>query len=107
MLAKRLKSLLPSVFLESYSAFQSDKAISDNILIAFETLHHMKKKKTRREGFLTMKPDISKTYDMVKLIFLEQLMVNMSFHERWIGLIMVCIKTVTYSSINILLKSEM
>ena len=45
VLANRLKCFLPSVILESQSAFQSDKAISDNILIAFETLHHMKKKK--------------------------------------------------------------
>ena len=45
VLTNRLKSFLPSVILESQSAFQSDKAISDNILIAFETLHHMKKKK--------------------------------------------------------------
>lgn len=45
VLTNRLKSFLPSVILESQRAFQSDKAISDNILIAFETLHHMKKKK--------------------------------------------------------------
>lgn len=31
---------------------------------------------------MTMKPNISKTYDNVELILLEQLMVKMSFHER-------------------------
>ena len=107
VLANRLKRFLPSVISESQSAFQSDKAISDNILIAFESLHHMKKKKIGREGFMTTKPNISKTYNRVELIFLEQLMVKMSFHECWIGPIMECIKTVTYSSINILLKGEM
>lgn len=81
VLANRLKSLLPRVILESQSAFQSDIAISDNILIAFETLHHMKKKKTRREGIMIMKLDISKTYNTMEWIFLEQLMVKMSSRE--------------------------
>ena len=41
-LANRLKKVLPHIISESQSAFQSDKAIFDNILVAFETLHHMK-----------------------------------------------------------------
>ena len=50
VLANRLKTLLPYVVSESQSAFQSDKAISDNILVAFEMLHHMKIKKRGRRG---------------------------------------------------------
>ena len=42
VVANRLKNILPSIISETQSAFQSSKAISDNILIAFETLHHMK-----------------------------------------------------------------
>ena len=45
VLVNRMKSLLPYVVLESQSAFQSDKAISNNILVAFEMLNHMKIKK--------------------------------------------------------------
>ena len=82
MLANHLKSLLPYVVSESQSAFQFDKAISDNILVAFETLHHMKIKKTRKEGFMAMKLDVSKAYDRVEWIFLEQLMWRMGFHGR-------------------------
>lgn len=50
VLANQLKSLLPYVISESQSAFQPDKAISNNILVAFETLHHMKTKKIGKEG---------------------------------------------------------
>ena len=39
------KKILPQIISESQSAFQTDKAISNNILVAFETLHHMKTKK--------------------------------------------------------------
>ena len=36
ILANRLKRFLPQIISESQSAFQSDKAISDNILVAFD-----------------------------------------------------------------------
>ena len=44
-----------------------------------------------------MKLDMSKAYDQIEWSFLEELMRKMGFHERWINLIMVCVKTVTYS----------
>jgi len=65
VLANRLKKLPPQIISEFQSAFQIDKAISDNILVAFETLHHMKTKKTRKMGFMAMKLDISMAYDRV------------------------------------------
>ena len=64
VIANRLKGVLPLIILESQSAFQSDKAIFDNILVAFETLHHMKnQKKKRGGGFMALKLDMSKAYD--------------------------------------------
>ena len=50
VIANRLKGVLPLIILESQSAFQSDKAIFDNILVAFETLHHMKNQKKKKGG---------------------------------------------------------
>ena len=97
MLANHLKSLLPYVLSESQSNFQSDKAILDNILVAFESLHHMKTKKRGKEGFMAMKLDMSKAYDRVEWIFLEQLMRKMGFHGRWIDLVMATVKYVSYS----------
>lgn len=37
VLANRLRKVLPYIISESQSAFQSNKAISDNILVAFES----------------------------------------------------------------------
>ena len=48
VIANKLKGVLPLIISESQSAFQSDKAISGNILVAFETLHHMKNQKSKK-----------------------------------------------------------
>lgn len=46
--------------------FQADKAALDNILVAFETLHHMKRCKTWKSGFVPLKLDMSKVYNKVE-----------------------------------------
>ena len=42
VLANRLRAILPSIISENQSAFQARRVITDNILMAFETLHYMK-----------------------------------------------------------------
>ena len=42
VIANKFKKVLPHIISESQSVFQTDKTISDNILIVFEMLHHMK-----------------------------------------------------------------
>ena len=44
-LKKKKKKILPKLVFESQSAFMSNRLISDNILVAFETLHHLKDKR--------------------------------------------------------------
>ena len=97
VLANCLKVILLDIISESQSAFQSDKAISDNILVAFETLHHMKTKKSGKIGAMVLKLDMSKAFDRVEWTFLLQLMEKMGFNGRWVNLISECISTVTYS----------
>ena len=97
VLANHLKKILPHVISKSQSAFVPGRLITDNILIAFETLHHMYNKRAGKVGSMALKLDMSKAYDQVEWSFLKQVMVCMGFHERWISLIMECISTVTYS----------
>ena len=46
---------------------------------------------------MALKLDMSKVYDRVECVLLENVMRKIGFFEKWIGLIMVCVKTVTYS----------
>ena len=74
--------MIPLIILESQSAFQSNKAISDNILVAFKTLHHMKNQKSKKGGFMALKLDMTKAYDRVEWSFLEVTMLEMGFDVR-------------------------
>ena len=97
VLANRLKKFLRSLITEHQFAFAKDRLISDNIMVAFETLHHMKQHNSGKHGFMAIKLDMSKAYDWVEWVYLERLMEKMGFCARWIALMMSCMKTVLYS----------
>ena len=53
--------------------------------------------KSSKSGYMAVKLDMSKAYDSVEWIFLEKVMRKLGFNERWINLMMFCVKTVLYS----------
>ena len=65
--------------------------------MAFETLHSIKKYKGGTYGYMALKLDMSKAYDREKWYYLEGIMRKMGFRERWINLVMGCVKTISYS----------
>ena len=97
VLTNRLKSLLPHIVSESQSAFVPGRLITDNILVAFETLHHMHHQRTGKTGTMALKLDMSKAYDRVEWQYLKSVMDRMGFHPKWVSLMMECITTVSYS----------
>jgi hypothetical protein len=97
VLANRLKTLLPMIVSESQSTFVPGRLITDNILVAFETLHHMQHQKTGRMGSMALKLDMSKAYDRVEWKYLKRVLEQMGFHSKWVTLMMECISTVSYS----------
>jgi hypothetical protein len=73
------------------------RLITDNILVAFDTLHTMDTRLKWNKGYMTLKLDMSKAYDQIEWSFLEAVLGRMGFANRWIQLLMTCVRTVTYS----------
>ena len=65
-IANRLQKVLPSIISDSQSAFIQGRLITDNVLIAFETMHHINQKKVGKKGEMAIKLDTSKAYDRVE-----------------------------------------
>nr|XP_023892926.1 uncharacterized protein LOC112004916 [Quercus suber] len=92
-----LKKLMPQLISDHQSAFMADRLISDNIMVAFETLHYMRNHSSGNIGYMALKLDMSKAYDRVEWLYMEKLMRKMGFAEAWVKLMMMCISTGTYS----------
>lgn len=97
VLAIRMKVVLPFIVSENQSAFVKDRSMTDNVLVAFELIHHMSQKKHDTVGEVALKLDISKAYDRVIWSFLRQRSLVMGFCDTWIDWMMMCVKTVTYN----------
>lgn len=96
LLANRLKTILPVIISENQSAFIPRRSITDNVLIAFEIIHYMKRKHTGQDGEVALKLDIRKAYDRVRLHYLKHIMEDMGFAAKWISWMLLCVTTVQY-----------
>jgi hypothetical protein len=68
----------------------------NNVLVAYESIHAIKNKRVGSNGACAVKLDMHKAYDRVEWIFLENVMRRMGFAERWIQLMMACVRSVKY-----------
>lgn len=91
-----MKRILSKVIFENQSAFVPGKSITDNVLIAFEVLRHLKRKNSGNEGEVALKLDVSKGCDRVSWSYMKRRMQEMGFAEKWIKWVMLCASTVMY-----------
>lgn len=69
VLANRLKKILPAMIYESQSAFVLGRQITDNVLVAFETMHCIDQRRKGKKGLMTIKLDMNKAYDRSSGLF--------------------------------------
>lgn len=66
VLANRLKLIIDNIIADSQSAFIHVRLISDNVMIAFEVMHYMRRKMKGKDYWMALKLDMSKAYDRVE-----------------------------------------
>lgn len=96
VLANRLKRIIDSVISDTQIAFIPGRLITDNIMIAHELIHFMKRKTTGKQGWMALKIDMSKAYDRVEWEFLAAVLNKMGFDHKAIQLFMACVSSVQY-----------
>ena len=94
VLANRLKLILLNLIATTQSVFVPGRLITDNFLVAYESLHAMHCRKKGRRGSLALKLDV---YDRVKWAFLKGFMTKLGFPEMWIERVMCCVSTPSFS----------
>ena len=82
VLANRLKLIMPHLISEQQSAFMSDRLISNNILVAFKTLHYLRNHGMGRSSYVALKLDMSKAYNRVEWKYMEKVLEKLGFCER-------------------------
>jgi hypothetical protein len=60
---------------------------------------HVETRIWRKVGYMGIKLDMSKAYDMTEWQFLEVAMIKLGFDARWVHLVMKCVTSVWYSVI--------
>ena len=66
VLANRLKRILAEVLNECQSAFVPGRQITDNVLVAFETMHCINGRRKGKEALIALKLYLSKAYNRVE-----------------------------------------
>ena len=97
MLANMLKLILPRLISSNQSAFVLGKLITDNVLVAYETLHSMHCRRTGKKESMALKLDISKAYDRVEWLFLKGIMSRLGLPGGWIDRVMSYVTTPSFS----------
>lgn len=94
VLSTRLKRVMPLTIVENQCAFIQGRQILDCCLIANEVVEEVRFKK--KKGWV-FKADLEKAYDNVDWNFLDWVLLQKGFGQRWRSWVKGCISNVSFS----------
>lgn len=95
ILAARLRPILGSIVDQAQSAFVEGRSMMENIHLAQELMRQYNRKRVAPRCLL--KVDLRKAYDSVEWGFLKQMLEGLGFPTKFIGWVMECVTTTSYS----------
>lgn len=81
ILANRLKIQLEKIISPMQDTYVHGRQIGDNITLAQELIHCMKKKKSKK-NYMALKLDMPKAFDRVEWSFLVKVMQQLGFNNK-------------------------
>jgi hypothetical protein len=66
------------------------------VLIAFECLHALNHGNNNCKKFGTLKLDLTKAYDRVEWVYIEEVLDRLGFQRQWVQWIMQCVTTIWF-----------
>ncbi len=63
VLANRLKQVIDLIISETQSVFTPGRLITDNVMISYEIMHYLQRKRQGKNGYMAIKLDMSKAYN--------------------------------------------
>jgi uncharacterized protein (DUF1330 family) len=92
-----LRGCLDKIISEEQSAFVPGHTITDNVVVAFESVHAVKRRNKGKNFSCAVKIDMMKAYDRVEWHYLEVILLKLGFSINIVRLIMKCVTSVRFA----------